>query len=197
MLTSDLVKNFWLYMQKEFDSIIEQKDESFIMKLSATFLDVFHIQDKEIFMKNFVTTLYKTIYIPFHIGDDKDDHWLLWNQVRVCVHEHQHIVQGERDGWGEFGVRYTTSSSFRAGYEAEAFGCDMEMEFYRTGEIFDIDQRASILKGYSCSESDIDMVKQMLTMRADVVSQGVITNVSTIRAINWLDQFIPDLRFPN
>jgi hypothetical protein len=197
MLTPELTKDFWSYMQKEFGSSIVQKDEALLMEVAGSFLETLKIQNKEHFMKDFVTTLYKTIYIPFVIGDDKNDRWPLWNQIRVCVHEHQHIVQGNRDGWCEFGVRYTTSSSFRAGYEAEAFGSDLEMEFYRTGAIFDIGQRSSVLKDYGCSADDIDMAKQILTIRSEVVLQGAISNISTIKAIKWLDHYIPDLCFVN
>ena len=193
MITSQLVQDFWAFMCKRFSSKVVQKDESRVMGVAAELLNVLDIQDKDQFMKNFVTTLYCTIYVPFEIGIS-DSHWDLWDQIRVCVHEHQHIVQGNREGWMTFGSHYLTSSSFRAGYEVEAYGCDLELEFYRTGKVIDIDARASSLKSYGCSESDIEMVKSMLTIRAGVVSQGVVTNISSAVAIEWLDAYAGSLR---
>lgn len=193
MLTPELTKAFWAYMQNEFGSSVEEKNDALVMEVAADLLAVLKIQDKEQFMKNFVTTLYKTIYIPFEIGVE-DDRWTLWNQVRVCVHEHQHIVQGERDGWVTFCSSYLTSSLCRAGYEAEAYGSDLEMEFWRTEDILDINQRVASLKSYGCSDEDIEQARQMLEIRADVVVQGVVANPSSIKAIAWLEENVPGLR---
>jgi hypothetical protein len=68
------------------------------------------------------------------------------------------------------------------------------MEFWRTGQILNIDQRASVLKGYGCSDEDIEMVKQMLNIRADVVRQGVIETESAKVAIDWLEAHVDGLR---
>lgn len=195
MLTPELTKAFWAHMQNEFGSSVEEKNDAAVMEVAAALLDALNIQDKEHFMKDFVTTLGKVIYIPFEIGVvGPDSRWQLWNQVRVCVHEHQHVVQGEREGWVTFGSRYLTSSSFRAGYEAEAYGCDLEMEFWRTEDILDIGQRVSMLKDYGCKPEDIEQAKQMLTIRAGVVAQGVVENLASVKAITWLETNVPGLR---
>jgi len=193
ILTPDLVKAFWAHMQKEFGSYAVQKDNSEIMKIASEVLDALHIQNKEHFMKDFVTTLDKTIYIPFELGSNVD-RWPLWNQIRVCVHEHQHVEQAGREGLPTFAMRYLTSASFRAGYEAEAFGTEIEMEFWRTGQIYDIDSRVLVLKDYNCSDADIEMAKQMMTIRAGVVQQGAIESRAAIIAINWLEENVPGLQ---
>jgi len=199
MLTSQRVRDFWLHMQNEFGSSVVQKDESAVMKAAASLLDVLDIQDKEQFMKDFVTTLHRTIYIPFIVGvEGSGGHWSLWSQIRVCVHENQHVVQSDRDGLPEFAARYLTSSSFRAGYEAEAYGCDLEMEFWRQGANFNpydfALQRAQGLKSYGCSEGDIDQAATMLALRAGVVVQGVVETKSSQVAIEWLENNVPGLR---
>lgn len=200
MLTPELTKTFWLHMQNEFGSSVEEKNDALVMQVAAELLDALKIQDKETFMKNFVTTLFKTIYIPFEIGvEGPDGRWPLWSQVRVCVHEHQHVVQGERDGWPVFCPRYLTDSSFRAGYEAEAFGCDMEMEFWRLGASgFDphkfAQDRPLVLKSYGCKNVDIEQAQQMLTIRAGLVSQGVGETKAAQVAIPWLEKNVPNLR---
>lgn len=193
MLTPELTQTFWTRMQSEFGSSVEEKNQAAVMQAAAALLDLLDIQHKDRFMKDFVTTLYKTIYIPFKIGVE-DGRWDLWSQVRVCVHEHQHVVQGEREGWPVFCTRYLTSSSYRAGYEAEAFGCDMEMEFWRTGSILDIAQRCSVLRDYGCTTADIEMAEQMLNIRADVIKQGVIENQASVVAVAWLETNVSGLK---
>lgn len=197
MLTPELTVAFWEHMQKEFGASVVQKDEAAIMKVAATLLDALDIQDKDQFMQDFVTTLHKTIYIPFKIGIDVP-RWPLWSQVRVCVHECQHTVQGSREGWVTFDGRYVTSSSWRAGYEAECYGCDMEMERWRLGSQFDpfvfAKERAQGLKNYGCSEADIDQAAEMLTIRAGVITQGVVETRAAQVAIPWLEKNVPGLK---
>lgn len=197
-ITPEQVKDFWAFMQKEYGSKVVQKDDSLTMKAAAELLNALGIQDKETFMKTFTTTLYETIYIPFELGvEEPGGHYTLWSQIRVCVHEHQHIVQGNRDGWPVFASRYLASSSYRAGYEAEAFGSDMEMEYWKTKQIIDIPSRAAILKSYGCSTTDIDMTVSMLKIRATMVSHGTVLNPTSLAAIKWLDEHVPGLRSPD
>lgn len=200
MLTPELTIAFWDFMQKEFNANVVQKDSSELMKVVATLLVVFGVQDKEQFMKDFVTTIGKTIYPCFKIGETTPDgRWPLWAQVRVCVHECQHVVQGGREGWATFDSRYVTSSSFRAGYESEAYGADMEMEWWRLGPSqFDpykfAQDRPQSLKNYGCKEAEIEQAIQMLTIRAGLVSQEVVETKAAQVAIPWLEKNVPGLR---
>lgn len=199
MITPTQTKAFWAHMQNAFGSTVEEKNDALVMHAAAALLDALDIQDKEQFMKDFVTTLFKTIYIPFEIGvEGPDGRWSLWSQVRVAVHENQHVVQGERDGWALFGARYLSDSSFRAGYEAEAYGCDMEMEFWRLGSSFDPHkfalERALGLKNYGCKDVDIEQAQQMLSLRADLIIQGVVETKAAQVAIPWLEANVPGLQ---
>jgi hypothetical protein len=192
--TPELVKNFWAYMQSEYGSDVIQKADSALMKLVAKFLDVADIQDDETFMTRFTTTLHNNIYIPFELGDPSRD---LWGQIRLCVHEHQHIEQGQREGWIKFGGEYLTSPSYRANYEAEAFGCDMEMEYWRQGTGFDAkaygQQRVEVLKMYGCKPEHIEQAKQTIALRADVLVQGGLENKCSQLAVDWLNTHAPEL----
>jgi len=201
MLTQKLTQDFWSHMLKEFDASVVQKGDSDLMKVVGTVLDAFGVQDKEQFMQDFVTTLGRTIYCPFKIGieSDKWPAWTVWAQVRVCCHECGHVVQGNREGWATFDSRYVTSSSFRAGYEAECYGIDMEMEFWRLGTSgFDpfrfAQERPLSLKNYGCKEADIEQAQQQLAIRAGLVAQGVVETKAAQVAIPWLEKHVPDLR---
>jgi len=192
--TPVVVRNFWDFMSEGYESDVIPKADSELMKLVAGFLDVTGILDDETFMENFTTTLHNNIYIPFEIGDPKRD---LWSQIRTCVHEHQHIEQGNRDGWIEFGGLYLTSPAFRANYEAEAYGCDMELEFWRQGQSFDAkaygQRRVETLKNYGCKPEHIEQAKQTIAIRAGVLAQGGLENKCSQLAVAWLNQHAPEL----
>lgn len=189
-----LVKSFWDYMSAEYGSTVVPKADSELMKLVAGFLDVVDIQDDEVFMKRFTTTLGKRIYIPFELGDPSRD---LWGQIRLCVHEHQHIEQGQREGWITFGGRYLTSPSFRANYEAEAYGCDMELEYWHRGANFDPKaygaKRVENLELYGCSPEDMEQAQQTILIRAGVLMQSGLENKCSQLAIAWLNEHAPEL----
>jgi hypothetical protein len=184
-------------MQKEYGSDVVPKADSELMKLVAGFLDVTDILDDEAFMERFTTTLHNNIYIPFGIGVVQANR-SLWSQIRTCVHEHQHIEQGNREGWLTFGGQYLTSKANRANYEAEAYGCDMEMEFWHRGAGFDPraygTRRVETLKNYGCgSPVYISQAKQTIALRADVLKQGGVENKCSQLAIAWLNEHAPHL----
>lgn len=190
LVKPETVQEFWQYMQGEYHSNVVAKDKSATMAAVAEILNVLDIQDRETFLKRYTTTLGRTIYIPFEISV-VNEFYDLWGQIRVCVHEHQHVEQGDRDGWVVFGGRYLTSTSYRANYEAEAYGCDLEMEFWRNPSIDLLafgDQRADGLRNYGCKQEDIDQAKLVLSLRAGVVAQGGVETRSAQRAIAWLEQ---------
>jgi len=203
-LTPELTRAFWAHMQTRFDVSVEEKNDSLAMQAIATLLDALSVQERDRFMKDFVTTIVTvdaTVYVPFEIGVEVVDgnvRWPLWNQCRVAVHECQHAVQARREGWVAFDSKYLSSGSYRAGYEAEAFGCDLEMEFWRQGAAFDlatfVQERPLVLKGYNCSEENIEQARAMLAVRAGVVAQGVVETEAAIVAIDWFENHVPDVR---
>jgi hypothetical protein len=184
-------------MQTKYDSNVIQKADSELMKLVAKFLDVAGIQDDETFMTRFTTTLHNNIYIPFELGVVPAQGYSLWGQIRLCVHEHQHIEQGQREGWIKFGGEYLTSPSYRANYEAEAFGCDMELQYWREGTSFNAlaygQRRVEVLKMYGCKHEHIEQAQQTIAIRAGVLLQGGLENKCSQLAVSWLNQHAPQL----
>jgi hypothetical protein len=194
-VTPEIVRAFWAHMSDAYESDVIPKADSELMKLVAGFLDVIDVQDDETFMQRFTTTLHNNIYIPFELGVPSN--YDLWDQIRVCVHEHQHIEQGQRDGWITFGGRYLTSPSYRANYEAEAYGCDMELEYWRQGTGFDPlsygTQRVKSLNLYGCKPEHIVQAQQTISIRADMLAQGGVENKATLLAMEWLNEHAPEL----
>ena len=194
--TSTQVKAFWKYMSEEYGSKVIPKVDASEMIAVATFLDVTKIQSAETFMKHFTTTLGNRIYIPFEVGVASDTHDL-WAQIVVCVHEHQHIEQGQRDGWVTFGSRYLTSGSYRAGYEAEAYGCNLEMQAWRYGPSYHLEDYAERcaqgLSSYGCKPDQIEQAEQQLKLRIPVIVAGGVETRASQRAMAWLNEHAPEL----
>ena len=196
---SELVRRFWAAMLDHYDAVTCQKSHSELMALAAEALAVLGIQSKDTFLTNFVTTICTfsdVIYTPFEVGADLE-RWPAWSQIRVCCHECQHVVQAKREGWVKFDSLYLASSSFRAGFEAEAFGTDMEMECW-ADPAFDplafAQSRPAVLKSYGCSDADIEQAVAALTIRASMVKAGAVETDAAKTAIAWLEANVPELQ---
>ena len=192
--TQQLVKDFWNHMMQRYGTRALIKHGSWAMRAIAQLLSMGGILDARSFMNNYTTVIGKTIYTPFEIGSASVESDL-WRQIVTAVHEHQHVVQQNRDGQRKFMFRYLTNSSSRARYEAEAYRCNMEMHFWRFGEVPSAHDLAWRLKDYGCAVSDIDMAEELLEASAVKISQGHITNQATFEAIAWLVKRAPNLAF--
>jgi hypothetical protein len=189
-----LVKPFADYITAEYRSELVFKGDSATAKVVGAFLDAISVMDKEVFLERYTTVLHRTIYIPFTLGQPSQYYPSAWSQLRVLVHEHAHIDQGDRDGWMTYSASYLTSQMARATYEAEAYGADMEMENWkakRFAQHFDAyaygQQRAESLRSYACKPPAIEHAKAILNIRAGIVTQGGVSTRSAKRSIAWLE----------
>ena len=103
---------FWRFMQDHYRTTVVNKRDALEMQLVAQALDALGIQSSERFLRNFTTTLGRRIYTPFEVGSPRGG-WDLWSQVVICVHEHQHVVQHDREGLS-FEVSYLADRAARA-----------------------------------------------------------------------------------
>ena len=191
--TSKHVRDFWRHMTRAYGTRFVNKNSAWEMRLVGMFLNRIGMLDKDDFMRHYTTTIGKRIYAPFDIGVPNDD-YDLWDQISVCAHEHQHVEQLLRDGWLKFAGRYLISSAARAAYEAEAYRCNMELHYWRFGEIPDLRQLAERLEHYGCDQGDIDMVERMLELSAETVRRGGIINRASQKTIAWLERYAPELK---
>lgn len=193
--TPELVKQFWKDGLEKFD--IEQKDkkDSTTMEVVGGFLDLCRITDKDAFMERFTTTVCETIYTPFEIGvPGPDGLHSLWSQMRVFPHELKHVNQFRADPAG-FVVGYAVKRSKRAASEAEAYAVDLETNFWRTGVLFDIPHRMSVLKSsYGCADTHVDFASDFLTIRGELILQGEIIAPEAEWFIDWCNEHCPELR---
>ena len=112
-LSPELVRDFWRHMTGAYGTRVIDKSSAWEMRLVGMFLARINVLDEEEFLRRFTTTIGKRIYTPFEVGVP-DEHYDLWSQISVCVHEHQHVEQLLRDGWLKFAGRYLVSSVGRA-----------------------------------------------------------------------------------
>jgi len=191
-ITSAIVKDFWSYMMTKYDSTVVTKSDSEAMELVAGFLDLIKVTDKEDFMTNFTTTIGTTIYTPFEVG--VDGYYSLWDQVETCVHEHQHVIQYHREGPIKFAMEYAFSKSQRAWYEAEGYRADLELHYWRTGELLTPRAMATHLDGYGLGEGDIKFVEEFIDSSLMTIKEGGIISESAQVAIEWFDKYHPEFR---
>jgi len=189
-LSPELVEDFWAYMAKQYGTKVVRKSSSAKMKVIGRLLAALGVMSYGHFMR-FATTLKRTIYIPFEIGV-ADEHWSLWDQIVVCVHEHQHVEQYLEEG-SKYERRYLFRSAKRATYEAEANRSNFELFFWRYGFLPDAAERARKLKHYGCSGLDIEVTEKYLLISGETIKRGGVINRSSKLALPWLNRFAPRL----
>lgn len=192
-LSSDLVKAFWKHMSNLYGTRITNKSDSNFMKLISQFLDIMKIQDKAMFMNNYATTIGKTIYLPFEIGEVSGK-WDLPKQMSICPHEHQHVQQYLRHGFA-YNFKYLTNSSDRARYEAEAYSTNIDMHYWYTGKLLNAHDLANKLFNYGCNLADVEMAEKLLKSYSFVTAYGGLTTEASVRAIRWMNDNASPLRF--
>ncbi len=177
------VRAYWAYMQKKYDSKVINKANSEEMKMAAWFLDKMGIQSKKTFMKKFTTTIGHNIYTPVKIGVGSASE--LRHQIALCAHEHKHVYQGNKNMF-KFMWEYSTSPSKRIMYEVEAYRINLELHFYFTGEILDIEEMGDNMKNYGCPAKDIRVFKKYLKLYAKTVERGGVYDPIAKDAIKFL-----------
>ena len=183
---------FWRFMQDHYRTTVVNKRDALEMQLVAQALDALGIQIRDRFLRNFTTTLARRIYTPFEVGSPRGG-WDLWSQVVICVHEHQHVVQHDREGLS-FEVSYLADRAARARWEAEAYRSNLELHFWRYGTTPAARRIAEVLSDYGCRPEDIDVAAKTLALSAVSVRKGAVINEATHVALGWLDEHVPRLR---
>ena len=183
---------FWRFMQDHYRTTVVNKRDALEMQLVAQALDALGIQSRDRFLRNFTTTLGRRIYTPFEIGSPRGG-WDLWSQVVICVHEHQHVVQHDREGLS-FEVSYLADRAARARWEADAYRSNLELHFWRYGTTPSARRIAEVLGDYGCRPEDVDVAAKSLALSAGSIRKGAVINEATHVALGWLDEHVPRLR---
>ena len=183
---------FWRFMQDHYRTTVVNKRDALEMQLVAQALDALGIQSRDRFLRNFTTTLGRRIYTPFEVGSPRGG-WDLWSQVVICLHEHQHVVQHDREGLS-FEVSYLADRAARARWEAEAYRSNLELHVWRYGTTPSARRIAEVLGDYGCRPEDVDVAAKSLALSAVSIRKGAVINEATHVALGWLDEHLPRLR---
>jgi hypothetical protein len=184
--TPEQVKAFYVAACKQYDAEIVDKNDSRLMKITAGFLDGIGVVDKESFMRDFTTTLGSYIFVPYTPGVATDQ-YTLEDQVAICVHEIQHVVQFDDDPVG-FMVLYLTNKSARAEFESAAYAADLEWSWKTRQKGYDIARRAQSLLSYGLKQEHCDFMRQYLEVQDDVFRQGGAVSPVVAWAWRWFEE---------
>lgn len=186
------VWGLWTELEDEYRTRVVAKEDAAEMRIAAVTLSRLGIADTETFLKNSATTIGRRIYVPFDVGVPKAG-WDLWTQVVVCAHEHQHVVQRDREGV-MYDLSYVVDPAARARLETECFVSDLELTFWRYGRLPKVEQYLDRMAMYALREVDLRVAMKSLEIAAVAVRQGAVVNQASKSAIAWLDANVPHLR---
>lgn len=195
-ITPDEVRAFWKFMQARFGASVISKGDSVAMAAIGMLLDKLGVLDKDRFLKDFTTTLGRRIYVPFTLGEPSYGYDLWW-QVLTCTHECQHVYQfTESPGSGlEFAWDYISSTAQRAHYEAQAYTCNLELEWWRKKAFTHTPaQYAALLTSYGCKAEDLAVVEKQLQLELLTIKAGGILTYASQVAVGWLDGNVARLK---
>lgn len=190
--TPDHVAGLWHAMAQRWGTRAVSKAESMQMRAVSHLLDGIGVLDAPSFMRRYTTVVGRTIYCPFALGVPSDAH-PLWAQLVVGVHEHQHVVQLEREGRVSYSVRYVASRSARAMWEAEAYTCNLELHWWRHGRVRDAGEVARRLKDYGLGERNVEAAERVLCDANTRIARGEVVTEAGAFARAWLAEHAPGL----
>lgn len=183
----------WAAMQKLYGTTVIDKSDSRLMKVVGSTLDLLGVQDKETFLKKYTTTINRAIYMPYPIGAPGVD---FIGQLALCAHEHQHVVQADREGWPAFAARYVVDHAARAVYEAEAYACNLEIAHALRGTpIAELagataHYARALKEGYGCTDDDVAVVEAALDLSLKQLESGVVVNEASRRVIQLAEVIV-------
>jgi hypothetical protein len=189
-IDSTIVKSFWEHMCKAFNARYSDKQSSRLMRAIGWLLQLVHIMSAKTFLTQYVTTIGKTIYLPFKLGDAANTYWSLWDQMMVCGHELVHVVQ-HYDAPTIYELGYVCSSRLRFLYESEAYERTIELYYWRFNQYLDTAKLQKALNTYGWhtkadelfSKHELD--EEIVILKAYGIAS--ITNEVSAKAIHWLD----------
>lgn len=181
-LTPEMVVKFHTYMCKKYGMNIVDKENAWEMELVGKFLDMMGIQDEDVFLSNFATTIGNRIYLPYEVGGDEIP---LDAQVETLNHELHHKRQMDRDSL--FILKYPLDKDYRAYKEARALTTNLEMHWWYCGKLYNTDLLAESLRNYALEDKHIRVVRKHLKIHAAIVKQGGVENTISKQSIKWLN----------
>lgn len=166
-VTHDIANGLWWDAITYYDIEVSPKGDSDFMNNVGEFLELIGVSESEHFMKNYTTTIYETIYVPWDLDDTDHDPTM---KLIILAHELVHVNQF-RESPVAFPMRYLADKSWRSQYEAEAMAEELVFTHKLTGET-NIDGRVQTLYGYGLEHRHVDYVYDHLSAIVEVLKAG-------------------------
>lgn len=191
MITPTIVRGLWAFLAGHYKTKVKAKATSAEVRVIAQMLDQMGVVDAGAFLTRQTTTLGKTIYIPFRLGVATPVH-SLEHQLVTGAHEHQHVVQMNKDGLS-FAAGYTLDTVKRTAYEAEAYRVTMTLTYYLNGSMPAPAEYAELMKNYGVTAKDRDFLAEYLRISIPAIRAGGIPDEATRLALQWIRAQAPQI----
>ncbi len=175
-------------MYAHYNTRVIDKERAPEMHASGHVLAALGIMSYQTFMTRYPTGWGRRIYPCFVVGEGDED--ALWGQVVICTHEHQHVEQYRRDGFFRYTASYLLDSRARALYEAEAYGCNLELAWLKQRSMPATDMMAKKLLAYGCDDEDVAAARDHFDKLVLKIKDGSYRSAAVERALEFLP---PDL----
>jgi hypothetical protein len=182
--TAQDTRALWDAMCARYNTRVTHREQAPQMRITGWALGLTGFMKRETFMTRYTTVWGRHIFPCFVVGEGDAEE--LWRQIVVCVHEHQHVEQFDRAGFGPYAARYLISSRQRALLEAEAYCCNIELHWWRHGQLPDLDELTARLGPYGCGPEDRAAARAIFEGCARALRAGHMTTRASCHAIALL-----------
>lgn len=181
-VTSQDALDFWVYMSTQYRTQVVLKAEDPAMDWASQALEAAGILPARVFLNHYGTTIGRTIYLHRAPGTWENP----WQEIVLCVHEHQHVVQHDRDPVA-YEVRYLAEVAARVSYEVEAYRAGMEVDYARRGAVRPPWHVARSLRDYGAGQTDQEIAQAQLEASAEMLFRGAPASTEAARVgLAWL-----------
>jgi hypothetical protein len=187
---------FSQHMCQKLGAVVIDKENSTIMQGAAIGFDVGRLfglsglPDGAYFNAHFATTLGPMIFMPKAIRNGDPLAYM-----SLLTHELEHVAQWKAEKIGMPWL-YLTEPSMRASYEAQAFGGQLDLEYWFTGRLpTDLThQLNSLASSYHLRPEDVKQAEAFMLSHLDTIKAGGHVSRSSLEAIVWLERNYPQLK---
>lgn len=172
-LQPEHVLGLWDVLQERFNLRLVAKDNAFEMSLVGQALESLGVMDQRDFLRRYATTIGRTIYLPFELGDAGSRG--LVSQARTIAHEAQHAHDYTTLGGPSWAFKYLTDHAHRAVSEARAMTTSAEVGWLIEGVLPESAQAAEKLRAYALGDADIATVAAHLRIAYKTIAAGGVT----------------------
>lgn len=185
-----------VYLQKELEFTVVDKEDSAIMKAVVTGLDIARffgatVPDHKAFMENYATTIGTVVGLPKSMRENPRV------KIEVVPHEGQHTIQFNEQKVA-FPWLFLKHPADRAQFEADAYAASLSMRWWLTGHLPSVEEIngviQSLVAGYHLRVEDISYARVAIMSHVESIRDGIHMTKAARLAIAFMDANYPHLK---